>query len=163
MQADAAQVASSAQSKETCSFFVLDFLKEFHYAPPMSSPPPPHPRERHDGWTGVRRDRFIDLLSVGLSASRAAMLCGMARQTAYRLRARDPGFARAWDMAEARVAVSDARARITGRKSPLARLARLGKVALPGDDAAAISAGFDTYLARIGDGKGDKSSDSRNL
>jgi hypothetical protein len=129
----------------------------------MSSTPPPQPRERHDGWTGARRDRFIDLLSVGLSASRAAMLCGMARQTAYRLRARDPGFARAWDMAEARVGLSAARARITGRKSPLARLARLGEVTLPGDGAAAVSADFNAYLARIGEGKGDRSSDSRNL
>jgi hypothetical protein len=44
-----------------------------------------------------------------------------------------------------------------------ARLARLGKVALPGDDAAAVSADFDACLARIGEGKGDKFSDSRNL
>lgn len=66
-------------------------------------------------------------------------------------------------MAEAGAALSAARARIAGGKSPLARLARLGKVARPGDGAADLAADFNACLARISEGKGDTFSNPRNL
>lgn len=77
----------------------------------------------------------------------------MTRQTAYRLKARDEGFALAWDMAVARAALSAARARMTRRKRPFAQLARLGRVSLPDADVATVAADFDAHLARLGEGQ----------
>ena len=54
------------------------------------------PTIRHDGWTPERRTRFLDSLShkgnVRLACSRA----GMSPEAAYRLKRRDPLFARGW-------------------------------------------------------------------
>lgn len=56
---------------------------------------------RHDGWTPERKTRFLDSLAskgnVGLACARA----GLSREAAYRLRRREPMFARAWKAAQA--------------------------------------------------------------
>jgi hypothetical protein len=60
-------------------------------------------RRRADGWTPVKQAEFIGMLAQTGSVRAAAAFVGMARETAYRLRAK-PGaeeFARAWDMAVA--------------------------------------------------------------
>ena len=56
---------------------------------------------RRDGWTPARQLRFLDALARTRSVTRAARAAGMSRESAYRLRARDPGglFAAAWDRA----------------------------------------------------------------
>lgn len=53
-------------------------------------------RTRHDGWTRIRRNAFLDALAKTGNVTAAADAVGMSPQTAYRLRARDPAFARAW-------------------------------------------------------------------
>ena len=54
---------------------------------------------RYDGWTLVRRRRFLELLGAGFDVRRACAGVGLSRQAAYTLRRRDPVFARAWDEA----------------------------------------------------------------
>ena len=64
---------------------------------PAFSPVPLRPRG--DGWTPVRQAEFIGLLAETRCVKKAAMLVGMSRESAYRLR-RKPGaaeFAAAWD------------------------------------------------------------------
>lgn len=58
-------------------------------------------RARADGWTPRRQAEFIGHLAETRSVARAARAVGMARETAYRLRARawSEGFNRAWDAA----------------------------------------------------------------
>ncbi len=58
-------------------------------------------RCRSDGWTTERQLRFLDVLARTRSVSAAARAAGMSRESAYRLRARDPHglFAAAWDRA----------------------------------------------------------------
>lgn len=66
------------------------------------TPTPPHnlaPRPRRDGWTPARRQAFLDLLRSGLDVRRAAAQVGLSRCSVYKLRARDEGFAAAWDAA----------------------------------------------------------------
>ncbi len=64
--------------------------------------PPFYPvpvRARSDGWTPLRQAEFIGMLAETRSVAAAARFAGMARETAYRLRAK-PGaesFAAAWD------------------------------------------------------------------
>ena len=56
-------------------------------------------RARRDGWTPARQARFLAHLAITRSVVAAARKVGMARETAYRLRAK-PGaesFAAAWD------------------------------------------------------------------
>jgi hypothetical protein len=56
-------------------------------------------RARSDGWSPERQAHFLAQLAITRSVSAAARAVGMARETAYRLRAR-PGaesFAAAWD------------------------------------------------------------------
>ena len=58
-------------------------------------------RPRADGWTPLRQAEFIGMLAQTGSVSEAARFVGMARETAYRLRAK-PGadsFNAAWDVA----------------------------------------------------------------
>lgn len=59
----------------------------------------PKQRLRRDGWTPARQLRFLDVLARTRSVTRAAAAAGMSRESAYRLRKRDPGglFAAAWD------------------------------------------------------------------
>lgn len=54
---------------------------------------------RRDGWTELRRAGFLECLSAIADVKHACAFVGMSRQSAYRLRARDPGFAAAWDAA----------------------------------------------------------------
>lgn len=90
-----------------------------HYPPRSHRPrtpsitiPPFHAvplRHRADGWTPVRQAEFIG----HLAATRARNVA-MARETAYRLRARlgAQGFAAAWDVALASVRSEAGRARL---------------------------------------------------
>jgi len=63
---------------------------------------PTMPRSvRRDGWTPARQIRFLDMLARTRSVTRAARAAGMSRESAYRLRKRDPDglLAAAWDRA----------------------------------------------------------------
>jgi hypothetical protein len=59
----------------------------------------PSQRFRRDGWTPARQLRFLDVLARTGCVARAAAAAGMSRESAYRLRKRDPRglFAAAWD------------------------------------------------------------------
>tara|TARA_R110001606_G_scaffold65303_2_gene151162 strand:+ start:529 stop:1026 length:498 start_codon:yes stop_codon:yes gene_type:complete len=64
---------------------------------PAFTPVPLRPRP--DGWTPVRQGEFLGLLAQTRCVKKAAMLVGMSRESAYRLR-RKPGaeeFVAAWD------------------------------------------------------------------
>lgn len=52
---------------------------------------------RHDGWSGERRAAFLEALMAGHKVAAAARSVGMTPQSARRLRARAPHFARIWD------------------------------------------------------------------
>ena len=54
---------------------------------------------RRDGWTAERRAQFIGRLAAGGDVRRACAEIGLSRRGAYKLRQRDPAFARAWDLA----------------------------------------------------------------
>ncbi len=56
-------------------------------------------RARADGWTPVRQAEFIGLLAETRCIKKAAMLVGMSRESAYRLRRKQGAeeFAAAWD------------------------------------------------------------------
>ncbi|KZX53621.1 hypothetical protein A3711_01300 [Erythrobacter sp. HI00D59] len=94
-----------------------------HYPPRSHRPctpsitiPPFHAvplRNRTDGWTPVRQAEFIGLATTR-SVAAAARGVSMARETAYRLRARlgAQGFAAAWDVALASVQSEAGRARL---------------------------------------------------
>lgn len=56
-------------------------------------------RARCDSWTEKEIVRFFDTLTDTLNVSEAARECGRSRSGAYRRRATDPGFARAWQSA----------------------------------------------------------------
>ncbi|MBA3527276.1 MAG: LysR family transcriptional regulator [Sphingomonas sp.] len=59
------------------------------------------PRTRHDGWTAASQLRFLEALARTRSVSRAARAAGMSRESAYRLRKREPRglFAAIWESA----------------------------------------------------------------
>ena len=67
----------------------------------MSSADSPRPiKIRSHGWTPERQLRFLDALACTRNVSKAAVLAGMSREGAYRLRARSDGlFALLWDRA----------------------------------------------------------------
>lgn len=56
---------------------------------------------RRDGWTPRRQLRFLEVLLLTRSVSKAAGAAGMSRESAHRLRKREPQglFALAWDRA----------------------------------------------------------------
>ena len=54
---------------------------------------------RHDGWTSVRRAKFIETLAETGCVAEGARVAGKGKSTAYTLRRRDPEFAEAWDIA----------------------------------------------------------------
>jgi hypothetical protein len=54
---------------------------------------------RRDGWTPERRRLFLGFLGGGMGVRRACAEVGMSREGAYKLRRREPAFARAWDEA----------------------------------------------------------------
>ena len=47
-------------------------------------------KPRFDGWTPARQLRFLEFLARTRSVTRAAAAAGMSRESAYRLRKRDP-------------------------------------------------------------------------
>jgi hypothetical protein len=51
---------------------------------------------RHDGWTPERKVRFLDRLAARGNVRLACRAAGMSPEAAYRLRRRDPLFARGW-------------------------------------------------------------------
>lgn len=61
---------------------------------------PPARPVRRDGWTPERKRRFLESLAAGWDVSRACAFAGMSREGAYKLRRRDPAFARAWAEAQ---------------------------------------------------------------
>jgi hypothetical protein len=68
--------------------------------PAKTCRPVPEPCRR-DGWTADRQLGFLENLARTRSVSAAAAAVGMSRESAYRLRRRDPAglFAAAWDRA----------------------------------------------------------------
>jgi len=139
--------------------------------------PDTHPTQPHDdcalvrGWTRERMTRFLDHLAEKGNVRAACGRVGLSRETAYRLRRRDPLFARGW--AAAMVKAHDvttevlADRAIDGVEEPiyhrgelvgtrrrydsrllLAHIARLDKV-LEDEAALADAARFDELLARI--------------
>lgn len=65
----------------------------------VHSPAVPGYRLRHDGWTDARRKIFLTALSQTGCVRDACARAGMSNTSAYRLRARHQGFARAWERA----------------------------------------------------------------
>ena len=115
-----------------------------HYPPrsvrsrkPSITIPPFHAvplRHRADGWTPARQAEFIGHLAATRSVAAAARGVSMARETAYRLRARPgaQGFAAAWDVALGSVRSEAGRARLEAALAA-ARAARQAdrKVTIP--------------------------------
>ena len=58
-------------------------------------------RTRRDGWTPERQLDFLEVLRRTRSVSKAARAVGMSRESAHRLRRREPGglFALSWERA----------------------------------------------------------------
>jgi hypothetical protein len=54
------------------------------------------PATRRDGWSPELKMRFLDHLAARGTVRGACALVGLSREAAYRLRRRDPLFARAW-------------------------------------------------------------------
>lgn len=52
---------------------------------------------RRDGWNPTLKIRFLENLSVKGNVRAACLLVGMSHEAAYRLRRRDPVFARGWN------------------------------------------------------------------
>jgi hypothetical protein len=50
-------------------------------------------------WTPALRSRFVDYLSASGNVCAAAAACGLSRQSVYKLRRRNPLFARDWGAA----------------------------------------------------------------
>jgi hypothetical protein len=130
------------------------------------------PAPRHDGWTPERRTRFLDRLAQDGNVLAACALVGLSREAAYRLRRRDPVFARAWAAAQAlaREAAAQAlatraidgieedvwyRGEVVGTRRRydnrllLAHIARLDKLAEANLQAEADMERFDELLARV--------------
>jgi len=63
---------------------------------PPNPPAVPDDKTRHDGWTQDRRRLFLELLANGHPVDRACARVGMSKVSAYKLRRRDPDFARGW-------------------------------------------------------------------
>lgn len=55
---------------------------------------------RHDGWTPARKAQFLEILAGDDNVRAASARVGLSREAAYRLRRRDPLFARAWAAAQ---------------------------------------------------------------
>lgn len=53
-------------------------------------------RERHDGWTAVRRELFLDELARSCNVTAACAAAGKGKTSAYDLRRRDPEFDAQW-------------------------------------------------------------------
>lgn len=57
------------------------------------------PTCRHDGWTPERKALFLEDLAARGNVRAACARVGLSREAAYRLRRREPLFARGWDAA----------------------------------------------------------------
>ncbi len=55
---------------------------------------------RHDGWTPARKVQFLEALAQDGNVRAACARVGLSAEAAYRLRRRDPLFARAWAAAQ---------------------------------------------------------------
>jgi hypothetical protein len=55
---------------------------------------------RHDGWTAARKVQFLEALAHDGNVCAACARVGLSREAAYRLRRREPLFARAWAAAQ---------------------------------------------------------------
>lgn len=69
-------------------------------AEPFDGTPLPESRKRLAGWSADRQRLFLDVLAETGSVHLAASEARMAARGAYRLRARSPAFATAWDTAQ---------------------------------------------------------------
>lgn len=58
------------------------------------------PAIRHDGWTAARKAQFLEALAADGNVRAACARVGLSREAAYRLRRREPLFARAWAAAQ---------------------------------------------------------------
>jgi hypothetical protein len=87
--------------------------------------PAPARAFRHDGWTASRQLTFLATLARTRSVTAAARAAGMSRESAYRLRKRDPDglFAAAWDRAlKGHKAVASRAARSRRKRPSLGRI-----------------------------------------
>jgi hypothetical protein len=134
----------------------------------QSTPTPP--TIRHDGWTQPRRAQFLEALSHNGNVLAACARVGMSREAAYRLRRREPAFARAW--AAAQMVGREASAEVLGCRAIdgveedvwhrgefkgtrrrfdsrllLAHMARLDKLAEANEGAVADAERFDELVA----------------
>ena len=85
-------------------------------------------------WTPALRARFLNFLSARGDVRAAAVACGLSRQSAYKLRRRDPEFAGAWNAALARRRRT-VEARPTGSQTAPGWIAWLGEDGPRGDRA----------------------------
>lgn len=69
-------------------------------AEPLDGIALPDSRKRLTGWSAQRQRLFLDTLAETGSVHIAASGAGLSARSAYRLRARSPAFAAAWDTAE---------------------------------------------------------------
>ena len=129
------------------------------------------PAPRHDGWTAVRKTQFLEALADDGNVRAACARVGLSREAAYRLRRRDPLFARAWAAAQVHACESVGevlgtraiegieeeiwlRGEVVGTKRRydtrllLAHMARLDKLA-ENEDARADAERFDELLACV--------------
>ena len=127
---------------------------------------------RHDGWTPERRAQFLDRLAQDGNVLAACAHVRLSREAAYRLRRRDPLFARAW--AAALALAREASAQVLGTRAIdgieeevwhrgevvgtrrrydnrllLAHVARLDRLAEANPQAEADAGRFDELLARV--------------
>ena len=79
-------------------------------------------KPRHDGWTESRRAKLIECLSTTPDVRRACIAIGLSRQSAYRLRDRDPDFAAAWNDALREGHIAVRRSFIEGLPESLRRI-----------------------------------------
>lgn len=82
-------------------------------------------RERHDGWTQVRTQRFLDALAYTGCVRDAARVAGVSNVAGYRLKKQYPAFSKAWDEALGRaqqglIAIAYRRA-VEGRETVIIR------------------------------------------
>lgn len=138
----------------------------------LSNTPDTTATVRHDGWTPARRTQFLDRLAQDGNVLAACALVGLSREAAYRLRRREPLFARAWAaaQAQARVQVGEVlgtraidgveedvwyRGEVVGTRRRydnrllLAHMARLDKLAEANPQAEADAGRFDELLALV--------------
>src|SRR6187399_3005806 len=127
---------------------------------------------RHDGWTPARKAQFLEALADDGNVRAACARVGLSREAAYRLRRRDPLFARAWAAAQVHACerVGEVlgtraiegieeevwlRGEVVGTKRRydtrllLAHMARLDRLVEEAPDAVNDAARFDEILGRI--------------